>query len=183
MCVCVCACACGMFLLNVLCACACASKSNTANQSHQSHQANMGYIQSTHTCMCISCVHCVCVKCMHMHVHCICVLPFCVFISLHGVVHNKHYCKMWKILGHIGDGKKQAQAVMVQGNQLHGVCGAWNTALLSRDIAATAKKPCTCKTEHKSLSWCKNRAGSPRKKSHAREKLATDMHWNSTNLF
>ena len=56
-CVCVCACACGMFLLNVLCACACASKSNTTNQSSQSHQANMGYIQSTHTCMCISCVH------------------------------------------------------------------------------------------------------------------------------
>ena len=63
--VCVCACACGMFLLNVLCACACASKSNTTNQSNQSHQANMGYIQSTHTCMCISSMHCVC----EMHTH------------------------------------------------------------------------------------------------------------------
>ena len=34
----------------------------------------MGYIQSTNTCMCISCVPCVCVKRMHMHLHCICVL-------------------------------------------------------------------------------------------------------------
>ena len=34
----------------------------------------MDYIQSTNTCMCISCVPCVCVKCMHMHLHCICAL-------------------------------------------------------------------------------------------------------------
>ena len=51
----------------------------------------MGYIQSTqiHACVYHVCIDCVCVKCMHMHVHCICALP-----SLHGIVHNKHYCNL-----------------------------------------------------------------------------------------
>ena len=34
----------------------------------------MDYIQSTNTCMCISCVPCVCVKCLHMHLHYMCAL-------------------------------------------------------------------------------------------------------------
>ena len=51
-----------------------------------------------------------------------------------------------------------------------GVCGAWNIVLLSRDTAATAKKQCTCKKEHK------------RKKNMQEKKVATDMRWNSTNI-
>ena len=58
------------------------------NQSNQSHQANMGYIQSTPTCMCISCVMCalsVCVCVCEMHAHAcalhLCIARLCVDLS------------------------------------------------------------------------------------------------------
>ena len=40
------------------------------------------YKPQIHACVYQVCIECVCVKCMHMHLHCICVLPICVFISL-----------------------------------------------------------------------------------------------------
>ena len=109
------------------------------NQSNQSHQANMGYIQSTHTCMCISCVLwvCVCVKCMHMHVHCICVLPICVFISLE--------VTMIAIT--------QTQQALLQ------IVKGFHPALAKNTTRAILGD----EKEHNSLWWCTSRAGSPRK--------------------
>ena len=134
------------------------NKTQQANQINHIKQTWATYNPHRHAC--VYHVRIVCVKCMHMHVHCICVLPFCVFISLHGIVHNKHCCKMCKILGHLCDGKKTSTSCdgarkptpwgcvdhgMVQPSDWNTVtmiqsAEDWNTVLLSKDIAATRKK-------------------------------------------
>ena len=99
--VCVCMCMWHVLAECVVCLCMCIQiKHNKPIKSITSSKHGL-YTIHTYMHVYIMCALsvCVCVKCMHMHVHCICVLPCCVLISLHVIVHNKHYHSCQSLTG------------------------------------------------------------------------------------